>query len=53
MIAGENQSSLSEADIDDIVRATFFDEKSEEDNNLQFVRDMLTKRVPDIRFFCM
>jgi WD40 repeat protein len=35
-------------EVEEVVRATFFEEKSEQDNNLQFVRDMLTKRAPDL-----
>ncbi|MDZ8240244.1 MAG: P83/100 family protein [Nostoc sp. ChiQUE01a] len=38
---------LSAADVDRIVSSTFFGAMSEQDNNLQFVRDMLTKRSPD------
>ncbi|MDF5739233.1 MULTISPECIES: P83/100 family protein, partial [unclassified Nostoc] len=38
---------LSAADVDKIVSRTFFGAMSEQDNNLQFVRDMLTKRSPD------
>ncbi|MEA5604116.1 AAA-like domain-containing protein, partial [Nostoc sp. UHCC 0252] len=38
---------LSAADVDRIVNSTFFGAMSEQDNNLQFVRDMLTKRSPD------
>ena len=34
-------------DVDKIVSRTFFGAMSEQDNNLQFVRDMLTKRSPD------
>ena len=39
----------TEADIDRLVADTFFGEMSEQDNNLQFVRDMLTKRAPNLR----
>ncbi|MEH2386517.1 MAG: AAA-like domain-containing protein, partial [Nostoc sp.] len=35
------------SDVDKIVSSTFFGAMSEQDNNLQFVRDMLTKRSPD------
>ncbi|MHC5823281.1 MAG: AAA-like domain-containing protein, partial [Nostoc sp.] len=35
------------SDVDRIVSSTFFGAMSEQDNNLQFVRDMLTKRSPD------
>ena len=31
----------------DLVRRLFFGEESSQDNNVQFVRDMLTKRAPD------
>lgn len=34
-------------EIDRVVRNTFFGAHSEQDNNLQFVRDMLTKRAPN------
>ncbi|MFW6732290.1 MAG: AAA-like domain-containing protein, partial [Synechococcus sp.] len=37
----------SEAAVDQAVGRTFFGERSEQDNNLQFVRDMLTKRAPE------
>ena len=37
----------SEADVERVVSRTFFGVSSEQDNNLQFVRDMLTKRAPD------
>src|SRR5882724_6753815 len=46
-IAEHNRGSWSEADIDGVVTNTFFGEMSEQDHNLQFVRDMLTKRAPD------
>lgn len=39
--------SWNEQVVAKVVAATFFGEKSEQDNNLQFVRDMLTKRAPD------
>lgn len=35
-----------EADVNRMVHRTFLGEESEKDNNLQFVRDMLTKRAP-------
>lgn len=37
----------TEAEVDRIVANTFFGKMSEHDNNLQFVRDMLTKRAPE------
>ncbi|MGB0384129.1 MAG: AAA-like domain-containing protein [Ardenticatenaceae bacterium] len=33
--------------VDQVVARTFFGEMSRQDSNLQFVRDMLTKRAPD------
>ncbi len=43
-----NGKTLSdETVVNEIVSNTFFGVKSEQDNNLQFVRDMLTKRSPD------
>ncbi|MEH1858084.1 MAG: AAA-like domain-containing protein, partial [Nostoc sp.] len=41
-------ASLESRDVDRIVNSTFFGAMSEQDNNLQFVRDMLTKRAPDL-----
>lgn len=35
------------AAVADLARATFFDARGEQDHNVQFVRDMLTKRAPD------
>jgi len=37
----------SEAEVDRLVVSTFLGQQSEQDNNLQFVRDMLTKRAPE------
>ena len=42
------RTNWSEEDVDEVVSKTFFGKISEEDNNLQFVRDMLTKRAPDL-----
>ncbi|MCI0339323.1 MAG: AAA-like domain-containing protein [Acidobacteria bacterium] len=42
------RSYWTEDDVDRIVAATFFGVMSEQDSNLQFVRDMLTKRAPDV-----
>jgi hypothetical protein len=47
-IAAENLSQWTEAEVARVVANTFFGERSEQDNNLQFVRDMLTKRAPDV-----
>ncbi|WP_200819156.1 AAA-like domain-containing protein, partial [Tolypothrix sp. NIES-4075] len=44
----QGKSNWSEADIERLVSSTFFGTMSEQDNNLQFVRDMLTKRAPDL-----
>jgi WD40 repeat protein len=41
-------ANWSEAEVDEVVSKTFFGKISEQDNNLQFVRDMLTKRAPDL-----
>ena len=38
----------TEADVDRVVADTFLGAMSEQDGNLQFVRDMLTKRAPDV-----
>ncbi len=38
----------TEADVDRVVADTFFGAMSEQDNNLQFVRDMLIRRAPDV-----
>ena len=45
-IASEHVRDWTEQDINSTVTRTFFDVTSEEDHNLQFVRDMLTKRAP-------
>ncbi|HVG19526.1 MAG TPA: AAA-like domain-containing protein [Blastocatellia bacterium] len=47
-LVDEGHGSWSEADVERVVASTFFGEKSEQDNNLQFVRDMLTKRTPGL-----
>ncbi len=46
-LSEEFRSHWTEAEIDQAVKQTFFGKMSEEDNNLQFVRDMLTKRALD------
>jgi hypothetical protein len=46
-IAEQKRESWSEADVDGVVTRTFFGATSEQDHNLQFVRDMLLKRAPD------
>ncbi|NMG18281.1 AAA-like domain-containing protein, partial [Brasilonema bromeliae] len=47
ILSQQDKKNWSKADIDRIVSRNFFGARSEEDNNLQFVRDMLTKRAPD------
>ena len=46
-IAEQRWENWSEADVDGVVTRAFFGETSEQDHNLQFVRDMLIKRAPD------
>lgn len=38
----------SRTEVASVVRKLFFDEQVEQDHNLQFVRDMLTRRAPDV-----
>jgi len=40
-------TSWTEKEVDRLVTQTFLGAMSEQDNNLQFVRDMLTKRAPE------
>jgi WD40 repeat protein len=47
-LTDDGRKNWSEPDIDAVVGKTFLGRISEEDNNLQFVRDMLTKRAPDL-----
>ncbi|OKH56980.1 AAA-like domain-containing protein, partial [Scytonema sp. HK-05] len=47
IVSQENKKSWSKADVARVVSSTFLGAMSEQDNNLQFVRDMLTKRAPD------
>lgn len=46
-VSEKNRESWTAADIDDLVSETYLGEMSRLDNNLQFVRDMLTERAPD------
>ncbi|MCC5617412.1 AAA-like domain-containing protein [Nostoc sp. CHAB 5836] len=46
ILADRHQANWSEAEVDRVVGSTFLGTASEQDNNLQFVRDMLTKRAP-------
>jgi len=43
------KSDLQEEDVANAARQLFEGEQGKQDNNLQFVRDMLTKRAPDIQ----
>jgi WD40 repeat protein/ABC-type transport system substrate-binding protein len=45
---GKGEGGLTEDRVDHVVNETFFGEKSFQDNNLQFVRDMLTRRTVDL-----
>ena len=46
VLAADPPAEWSEAAVNQAVGRNFFGERSEQDNNLQFVRDMLTKRAP-------
>ena len=46
VLASDPPAEWSKAAVDQAVGRSFFGERSEQDNNLQFVRDMLTKRAP-------
>jgi hypothetical protein len=46
-VTANNLTNWSESDIDALVNETYLGEMSRQDNNLQFVRDMLTERAPD------
>ncbi|MHC5861382.1 CHASE2 domain-containing protein [Nostoc sp.] len=48
VITEQGKSNWSKAEVDRVVNSTFFGAMSKQDNNLQFVRDMLTKRAPDL-----
>ncbi len=43
----QQRQHWTEAEVDRVVESTFSGDMSKQDNNLQFVRDMLTKRAPD------
>jgi tetratricopeptide (TPR) repeat protein len=47
VMADEDRVQWAETDVAQMVALTFFGEHSEQDHNLQFVRDMLTERVPE------
>ncbi len=44
----ETGGPVREVDVDQVVSRSFLGAMSEQDNNLQFVRDMLTKQAPNI-----
>ncbi len=46
-VAEERRENWTREDVERLTASVFFGEMSEKDNNLQFVRDMLTKRAPD------
>ena len=48
VVAQNGPKSWSEEDIDRVVSDTFLGERSEQDQNLQFVRDMLIKLGPNV-----
>ncbi len=45
---GEVICSWKRTELSQLVKETFFGEKSVQDNNLQFVRDMISRRAPDL-----
>ena len=47
IISEQDKDSWSSAAVKQVVSSTFFGARSQQDNNLQFVRDMLTKRAPN------
>ena len=47
VIAEQHQSRVTKDDVDRAVAVAFLREKSEEDSNLRFVHDMLTRRAHD------
>jgi WD40 repeat protein len=47
LIAEAGRTSWAEQDIANLVKETFFGDQSSKDNNLAFVRNMLTERAPD------
>ena len=47
-VAREQRNDWTQEAVNGVVHRTFLGERSEQDNNLQFVRDMLTVRSPDV-----
>lgn len=48
VIADQQREVWTEEDVAQLVASTFLGEKSKQDNNLQFVADMLTKRAQEL-----
>jgi WD40 repeat protein/Skp family chaperone for outer membrane proteins len=46
-VAEEKRENWTREDVERLTGSVFFGEMSEKDHNLQFVRDMLTRRAPD------
>ena len=46
-IAEQGRATWTEADVEALTGQLLFGDRREQDNNLQFVRDMLTRRTPD------
>jgi WD40 repeat protein len=47
-LASQNRADWSEVDVECEVTRLFFQEQSGQDDNLRFVREMLTRRAPDL-----
>jgi formylglycine-generating enzyme required for sulfatase activity len=48
-LVGRRRTTWDANTVAKVVEETFFGEHSKQDGNLQFVRDMLTRRAPDVR----
>ena len=48
-LAQQRWNPVAQEQVEQAVATLFYGEQSEQDNNLQFVRDMLTRRSPDLR----
>jgi WD40 repeat protein len=48
VIAAQGRPDWTEARVDEVVQEVFLGEAGSQDHNLQFVRDMLTRRAPDM-----
>jgi hypothetical protein len=49
VMKGSKKNRWTPPSVSKIVEETFFGEQSQKDSNIQYVRDMLTSRAPDIR----